>query len=216
MKPFPVALSMLLLAAALLIAHWSSRSEGPPTDTGAGHQGSEASGSDRPVAAKAATDSESSRTPSSAAAIVEAQPATLRTAEDLAAVAESIDPQLRNRSLLSPRRRNSGHDGLGFVELQYQFDAETADAKWSSAAETRILGRIAQIAGLELVSLNAECRTTICRVKLFHPPGTQVRSALDALKVSPDELGFGQAAEVATLGDDGVPISVLYFQRKGV
>jgi hypothetical protein len=101
------------------------------------------------------------------------------------------------------------------VELETQFAAETADPKWSNAAEAEILGRVAQVAGLELVSLEAECRATICRVKLFHPPGTKVRSSLDTLKIHAEEIGFGHTAEVATLGDDGVPISVFYLQRKG-
>jgi hypothetical protein len=217
MKLVPVALSMLLLAAALVIAQWN-RSENPPTDTGrTAREGSEASGSSRSVAAEAAADAESPPTPTPArpASTVQQRPATLRTAEDLGAIAEGIDPQLRNRLLLSPRRPNTG-EGPNFIEMESQFGTETADANWSGAAEARILGRIAQIANLELVSLNAECRATICRVKLFHPPGTKVRSSLDTLKLPADEMGFGHAEEVATLGDDGVPISVLYFRRKGV
>jgi len=221
MKPVHVVLAIALLTAAFLAAnHWRGPSATSPTTTAAapendgiarGVRRARNEGIEAPASA-----AEPSAVPAPAAAGNAAlQLAAERTVQDLAAVASGIDPQLRDRNLIAPRRANDGPDGPAFLELQSQFDAETADPGWSSAAEARILGRISQIDGLELVSLNAECRATICRVKLFHPPGTKMRSSLDALKLPADEIGFGDATEVATLGDDGVPISVLYLQRKG-
>jgi hypothetical protein len=137
--------------------------------------------------------------------------APVTTTENRTAVAGDMDPQRGSRISIVPRRR----EAPGFMAMELQFGTEAPDPSWSGTAEARILGRVLQITGLELVSLTAECRATICRVQLLHPPGTRVRPSLNTLKAPANEIGLGHAAEVATLGDDGVPISVLYFQRKG-
>jgi len=51
------------------------------------------------------------------------------------------------------------------------------------------------------------------RVKLFYPPGTNALSSLEKLRPIAQPIGFDHVVEVATLGEQGVPISLLYFQR---
>ena len=51
------------------------------------------------------------------------------------------------------------------LETEREFAAQSRDPVWSTATEADILGQIAGIAGLELASLNVECRTTLCRLQ---------------------------------------------------
>lgn len=146
------------------------------------------------------------------------QPATTLASEvphdstDLGAVVERIDPLLRERNVIM-RAPDSKQAGPGFVELESRFGTETADPTWSRGMEARILDQVAQVNGLKLVSLEAECRATICRVKFFHPAGTNALSSLTKLVPMATAIGFSGVAQVATLDGKGVPISLLYFQR---
>ena len=52
------------------------------------------------------------------------------------------------------------------LETDRAFAAESVDGAWSTATEARVLGRIAEIPGAAYVSLNVECRTTLCLLQL--------------------------------------------------
>ena len=132
--------------------------------------------------------------------------------EDLKSVIEGIDPLLRERNVIT-RVPDPKQAGPGFVELESRFGTETADPTWSRQMESRILEQVSHVNGLKLVSLEAECRATICRVKLFHPAGTRALSSLNELAPMATSIGFGHVVQVATLDGNGVPISLLYFQR---
>jgi hypothetical protein len=132
--------------------------------------------------------------------------------QDLKAVIEGIDPLLIERNVIM-RAPEPNQTGPGFVELESRFGQEAADAVWSRGMEARILDEVAQIGGLKLVSLETECRATICRLKLFHPPGTNALTTLSNLVPMASSIGFAHVVHVATLGENRVPISVLYFQR---
>lgn len=134
------------------------------------------------------------------------------TEEDLGAVIAGIDPLLRERNVIT-RAPDPKQRGPGFVELELRFGTETADPSWSRGMEARILGQVAQVNGLKLVSLEAECRATICRVKFFHPAGTNALSSLPKLVPMATAIGFSDVAQAATLDEKGVPMSLLYFQR---
>ena len=134
--------------------------------------------------------------------------------QDLGALVAGIDPLLVERNVIV-RKQDPAQSGPEFVELEQRFSIEVADEDWSNGMEARILTEVSQITDLKLVSLDAECRQTVCRLKFFHPSGTNALSALDKLKPIAKEIGFGHVVEVATLGADGVPISLLYFEREG-
>jgi hypothetical protein len=135
--------------------------------------------------------------------------------EDLSAVIAGIDPLLRGRSVnLIVRAPDPKQTGPGFEELESRFGTERADPSWSPGMEARILEEVSLVDGLKLASLEAECRATICRLKLFHSAGTNALSSLGKLVPMATPSGFDHVARVATLDETGVPISLLYFRRE--
>jgi hypothetical protein len=132
--------------------------------------------------------------------------------EDLSAVIAGIDPLLRERNVIV-RAPDPKQTGPGFVGLESRFGTESADPSWSPGTEARILEQVAHVDGLKLVSLEAQCRATICRLKLFHPAGTNALSPLGKLVPMATAIGFSHVVQVATLDQNGVAISLLYFQR---
>jgi hypothetical protein len=52
------------------------------------------------------------------------------------------------------------------------FETESIDAVWAPMAEARILDAFAQQAGLQLLDLRVDCRTTMCRVQTTQPRGS--------------------------------------------
>lgn len=138
-------------------------------------------------------------------------PAPVPAERDLGALAAGIDPLLSNRNLIT--RTDPTRQGPGFQELESLFTAERADPSWADGMEARILDRIARIADIQLVTVDAECRETICRVKLFYPPGTNSLASRDELLPIASQIGLSRMVDVVTIGDDDVPISLLYLQR---
>jgi hypothetical protein len=143
------------------------------------------------------------------------EPRSVPEDEDLGALVAGIDPSLRDRNVIVPSG-GSKPDGPGLEDLELRFRAEHVDPSWSDAMEARILDQLSHVTGLGLVAFDARCRATICRVKLFYPPGTSALSSLDELKPVAMQIGFDHVLEVATIGEDGVPVAVLYFQRDAV
>ena len=200
-----IALAFVLLAVVLVVAHpWRDRPDGAAIGSDAAPADVEAP----PLVARV-TGPVTQPAPPPAEAAAEAGPPQ----QDLKAVFEGVDPLLRERNVIT-RAPPPNQTGPEFVELELRFGGETADASWSRDMETRILDQLAQINGLKLVSLVAECRTTVCRVKLFHPPRTNALSSLDKFLPISTNLGLAPVVQAATLGENGVPISLLYFQRR--
>jgi hypothetical protein len=56
-----------------------------------------------------------------------------------------------------------------FVEGEREFAAEPIDGTWAPVAEASLLSTIAEEPGLELVDLQVQCRSTMCRVLLTQP-----------------------------------------------
>jgi hypothetical protein len=134
--------------------------------------------------------------------------------QQLAELVAGIDPLLGDKNLIV-RARDPGTKGLGLGDVELRFRTEGTDPTWSKQMESQIIDQVSRISGLGLVRFDAECRATICRVKLFHPPGTNALSALDQLKPLGRQLGFDKIVEAATIGEDGVPVSLLYLRRDG-
>jgi hypothetical protein len=55
------------------------------------------------------------------------------------------------------------------VAMEQAFGVESVDTAWSDGAEADILGRFAQRAGLKLIDLQVECRSTMCRLQMAQP-----------------------------------------------
>ena len=56
------------------------------------------------------------------------------------------------------------------LEAERAFVAERVDPAWAGATEGHILGEIARTTSLELVTLQVECRTSMCRIQLVQQP----------------------------------------------
>jgi hypothetical protein len=52
-----------------------------------------------------------------------------------------------------------------FLEVDRAFAAEPIDLPWARSMETRILGSLAEIASLQLVTVQVECRSSTCRLQ---------------------------------------------------
>ena len=85
------------------------------------------------------------------------------------------------------------------AKTEHEFDAESTDPLWSQSTETRILGEIAQITGLEALTVQVQCRTTMCRIELAE------RRQLEPGSVLPANATFGQLV----LGLDQKPLWIM-------
>jgi hypothetical protein len=115
---------------------------------------------------------------------------------------------------------------------------EVVDPEWAPGARTQILTRIAEQPGLELISVNVECRTTMCFVEIARPgPGAQPRpdtpeaQVLDTLRIRAPQPAPGAEATTMQLvtslgmqprfimtlaGEPGMQRSVALLMRPGV
>lgn len=56
----------------------------------------------------------------------------------------------------------------GLTGIEQAFAAERVDPLWATGMEGHILGQLAQ-ANLQLVTMQVECRTSMCRIQLIEP-----------------------------------------------
>lgn len=96
------------------------------------------------------------------------------------------------------------------LETERAFAAEAVDPSWSREAEAHILGEIAQVTGLKLVTLRVECRTTLCRLhvaqqELQHGPGPILEIVA--------RLGMKTRWVLSVVDRNGVPASLAYLER---
>jgi hypothetical protein len=118
-----------------------------------------------PVAPVIATP-ESRSTPATAdAPVLSEQPAANDPAEppvllpDQVALTPMEQKAQSARALVDP----------GMAGIEQAFAAERVDPVWATGMERNILDQLAQ-ANLKLVTMQVECRTSMCRVQLIEPP----------------------------------------------
>ena len=119
-----------------------------------------------PVASVIATP-ESGSTPATAdAPVLSDQPAPSDTVEppvrppDQVALTPMEQKAQSARALLDP----------GLTSIEKAFAAERVDPLWATGMERNILDKLAQAPGLQVVTMQVECRTSMCRVQLVEPP----------------------------------------------
>jgi hypothetical protein len=99
------------------------------------------------------------------------------------------------------------------LETDRAFAAESVDGAWSTATEARVLGRIAEIPGAAYVSLNVECRTTLCMLQLVESatpaPGSGIADI--AKLVEPQGLESLWMFGIRVRG--GAPLGIAYLKR---
>jgi hypothetical protein len=207
--PFVIALLIVVIAA-----QWHARRADPTAETNAAPP----AGVVDPGAGRAAGETQISEpTPSRSiepapAGNAEPTPTSASADTDFKEVVEGIDPALEDRNLIV-RGQDQRPPVPDLVNLELRFSEEGADPAWSNEAKRKILDQVAQLSGLGLATLDAECRETICRVKLFFPPGAKPVLSFDALQPIAKQVGLPYFVQVATAGEQGVPMSLWYFWK---
>lgn len=99
------------------------------------------------------------------------------------------------------------------TSIEMAFAAERVDPLWASGMEGNILGHIAQAKGLQLVTMQVECRTSMCRVQLMERPSknSDMNAFQDLVR------GFGlDVWRMQNLGNQsGATTTVAYLARPG-
>jgi hypothetical protein len=99
------------------------------------------------------------------------------------------------------------------TSIENAFAAEAVDPPWARGMEGNILGHIAQAEGLQLVTMQVECRTSMCRVQLMESP-----SKIPDMAAFRDLVrGFGlDVWRMQNLGNQsGATTTVAYLARPG-
>jgi hypothetical protein len=98
------------------------------------------------------------------------------------------------------------------LDADRAFAAESVDPVWSTATEAGVLGRIAQIPGASYVSLNVECRTTLCLLQLIASstpaPGSGIAEVAKLVESEGLKALFSFGIRVR-----GAPLGIAYLQR---
>jgi hypothetical protein len=161
-----------------------------------------------PVAPVVATP-ESGSTPSTAdAPVLSDEPVASDPAEppvllpDQVALAPMEQKAQSARALIDP----------GLAAIEKAFAAEAVDPLWATGVERNILDQIAQ-ANLQLVTMQVECRTSMCRVQLVEPPS----KSADMAAFQDLVRGFGlDVWRMQNLGNQsGATTTVAYLARRG-
>lgn len=99
------------------------------------------------------------------------------------------------------------------LETDRTFAAESVDPAWSTATEAGVLRRIAEIPGAAYVSLNVDCRTTLCLLQFIESaasaPGSGIAEVTELVK--PEGLKPLWTFGIRVGG--GAPLGIAYLQR---
>jgi hypothetical protein len=103
------------------------------------------------------------------------------------------------------------------VEGEREFAAEPVDSTWAPGAEAGVLAKFAQVPGLELIDLQVECRSTMCRLQLTQPAGPAAQGAPTPFNILRDEIGLTPRWMMAIAPSPGSPTmkSIAYLWREG-
>jgi hypothetical protein len=102
-----------------------------------------------------------------------------------------------------------------FLVTDQAFIAESVDLQWSRGMEADILGEIARISRGQLVTVDVECRTTMCRIQLSErgdlgDARPEERAPVFFELVTKHAIG---SPKVSLLGTDGTTTSLAYVRR---
>jgi hypothetical protein len=99
------------------------------------------------------------------------------------------------------------------LETDRAFAAENVDPMWSTAAEAGVLGRIAEIPGAAYVSVNVECRTTLCLLQFVHSATPVPNSGIADVAKLVEGQGLKSLWMYGIRVRGGVPLGIAYLQR---
>lgn len=95
--------------------------------------------------------------------------------------------------------------------LTASFAVEPTDPSWSDFAEAQILSEISRLGGLSLITIDVQCRTTLCRVQSVFP-STDARARQRIVDVA-STLGLEARPVVAVSNRAGNVAFLAYFAK---
>jgi hypothetical protein len=106
------------------------------------------------------------------------------------------------------------------AEAEKVFAAEAVDPAWAAGMEATLYEQIGEIAGKDLVTVNTECRTTLCRLQVTQRVPMQAGRNSDESPAMYDmyeklfaRLGFESRSITSTSDGTGLVTSVVYLPR---
>jgi|SRR5688572_6486939 len=99
------------------------------------------------------------------------------------------------------------------LETDRAFAAESEDPQWSTATEAAVLGRIAQIPGAAYVSVNVECRTTLCLLQFVQSATPAPGSGIAEIATLVEPEGLKSLWMFGIRVRSGAPVGIAYLQR---
>jgi len=101
----------------------------------------------------------------------------------------------------------------GLASIEKAFAAEAVDPLWASGMEGNVLSHIAQAKSLQLVTMQVECRTSMCRVQLVEPPSK--RPDMNAFQDLVRGFGLDVWRMQGFGNQNGATTTVAYLARPG-
>lgn len=174
------------------------RDEGPAAAKGAARV--RVSPSPDPRADAAAADSRDAPTPPQPAPVL---PPSAAPYASIAAALENHDRPPERRMQPIPE----------MLETERAFAAENVDPSWSTAAEAGVLAGFAAISGLSLVSLNVECRTTLCLLQFVEPQTPPPNYPNPNVAEIASSAGLKVLWRMGIRDRTGAPVAMAYLAR---
>jgi hypothetical protein len=161
-----------------------------------------------PVAPVAATPESGSTPATDSAPVLSGQPAANDPVEPPVLLPDQVALTPMEQKARSARALQDPE----LTSIEMAFAAEPVDPLWATGVERNILGQLAQ-ANLRLVTMQVECRTSMCRVQLVEPPSKSPDMAAFRDLVR----GFGlDVWRMQNLGSEsGATTTVAYLARPG-
>jgi hypothetical protein len=149
-------------------------------------------------------------------------PPTDESAAAVPGVARSPLPGETPATPMAPLQQNNiaragGGPRPGVVEGEREFAAEPVDSTWAPGAEAGLLAKFAAMPGLELVDLQVECRSTMCRLLVTQPAGPRAQGAPPSFSILRDDIGLTPRWMMSVMASPGSPTSksIAYLWREG-
>ena len=141
------------------------------------------------------------------------------TPSDQSAASDPVEPPvlLADQVALTPMEQKAQSARAlidpGMAAIEQAFAAEAVDPLWAPGMEGNILGQLAQAKGLRLVTLQVECRTSMCRVQLVEGPSK--RTDMPAFRDLVSGFGLDVWRMNGFVDENGTQTKVAHLARPG-
>jgi hypothetical protein len=99
------------------------------------------------------------------------------------------------------------------AEAEDRFALQIRDPAWADSAESGIVGLLSQIPDIGLMTIEVECRKSLCRLRLLFPSGAHTTYALRQIHRLSKSAGLGPVASDTGREADGLPLLRVFLRR---